>query len=39
MYYSDLDTALTNCIYGGIKFLYLSPEKLQNELVLLELRK
>ena len=24
MYYSDLDTALTNCIYGGIKFLFIS---------------
>ena len=33
MYYTDIDTALTNCIYGGIKFLYLSPEKLQNKLV------
>ena len=39
MYYSDLDTALTNCIYGGIKFLYLSPEKLQNELVLARIKK
>ncbi len=34
MHYSEIDTALTNCIYGGIKFLYLSPEKLQNELVI-----
>ena len=33
MHYNQIDTALTNCIYGGIKFLYLSPEKLQNELV------
>ena len=33
MHFSEIDTALTNCIYGGIKFLYLSPEKLQNELV------
>jgi ATP-dependent DNA helicase RecQ len=33
MHYSEIDTALTNCIYGGIKFLYLSPEKLQNNLV------
>ena len=39
MYYSDLDTALTNCIYGGVKFLYLSPEKLQNELVLVRIKK
>ena len=33
MHYNEIDTALTNCIYGGIKFLYLSPERLQNELV------
>jgi ATP-dependent DNA helicase RecQ len=33
MHYSDIDTALTNCIYGGVKFLYLSPEKLKNDLV------
>ncbi len=33
MHYSEIDTALTNCIYGGVKFLYLSPERLQNELV------
>ena len=33
MHYSEIDTALTNCIYGGIKFLYLSPERLQNDLV------
>jgi len=33
MQYNQIDTVLTNCIYGGIKFLYLSPEKLQNNLV------
>jgi ATP-dependent DNA helicase RecQ len=33
MHYNEIDTALTNCIYGGVKFLYLSPERLQNELV------
>ncbi len=33
MHYREIDTALTNCIYGGVKFLYLSPERLQNELV------
>ena len=31
--YSDLDTLLDNCIYGNYKFLYLSPERLQQELV------
>ena len=33
MHYNEIETALTNCIYGGIKFLYLSPERLKNELV------
>jgi ATP-dependent DNA helicase RecQ len=33
MHYNEIDIALTNCIYGGVKFLYLSPERLQNELV------
>ncbi len=31
--YSDLDTFLDNCIYGNYKFLYLSPERLQQEIV------
>ncbi|WP_142786510.1 RecQ family ATP-dependent DNA helicase [Changchengzhania lutea] len=31
--YSELDTMLDNCIYGNYKFLYLSPERLQQELV------
>ncbi|MEO8935052.1 MAG: ATP-dependent DNA helicase RecQ [Xanthomarina sp.] len=31
--YTDLDTLLDNCIYGNYKFLYLSPERLQQELV------
>ncbi|NNL15099.1 MAG: RecQ family ATP-dependent DNA helicase [Flavobacteriaceae bacterium] len=29
----ELDTLLDNCIYGNYKFLYLSPERLQQELV------
>ncbi len=33
MSYSDLDTQLDNCIYGNYKFLYLSPERLQQSLV------
>lgn len=32
--YKDLDTQLDNCIYGNYKFLYLSPERLQQNLVL-----
>ncbi len=33
MSYRELDTVLDNCIYGNYKFLYLSPERLQQELV------
>ena len=29
----ELDIALDNCIYGNIKLLYLSPERLQSEVV------
>ncbi len=31
--YADLDRSLDNCIFGNFKFLYLSPERLQQELV------
>ncbi|MFC5045291.1 RecQ family ATP-dependent DNA helicase [Aquimarina hainanensis] len=31
--YEELDTALDNCIYGNYKFLYLSPERLQQDIV------
>ncbi len=31
--YTDLDRNLDNCIFGNYKFLYLSPERLQQELV------
>lgn len=31
--YGELDTLLDNCIYGNYKLLYLSPERLQQELV------
>ncbi|WP_339611488.1 RecQ family ATP-dependent DNA helicase [uncultured Planktosalinus sp.] len=31
--YTDLDRLLDNCIYGNYKFLYLSPERLQQDLV------
>ena len=33
MSYKDLDTQLDNCIYGNYKFLYLSPERLQQPIV------
>ncbi|MEM6317859.1 MAG: ATP-dependent DNA helicase RecQ [Bacteroidota bacterium] len=32
MRYADIDRALDNCIYGNIKFLYLSPERLITDL-------
>lgn len=31
--YKEVDEILDNCIYGGFKFLYLSPERLQQDLV------
>ncbi|MCD2259714.1 RecQ family ATP-dependent DNA helicase [Psychroserpens luteolus] len=31
--YNELDTILDNCIYGNYKFLYLSPERLQQDIV------
>ncbi|NER17461.1 RecQ family ATP-dependent DNA helicase [Spongiivirga citrea] len=31
--YKEVDTLLDNCIYGNYKFLYISPERLQQELV------
>ena len=31
--YDDLSTLLDNCIYGNYKFLYLSPERLQQDIV------
>ncbi len=33
MSYKDINRELDNCIYGKVKFLYLSPERLQQELV------
>lgn len=32
MRYSDIDRSLDNCIYGNVKFLYLSPERLVTDL-------
>jgi len=37
--YQDLDRELTNCLYGNYKFMYLSPERLQSELVVERLSK
>ena len=39
MHFSQIDAALDTCIYGGVKFLYLSPERLRNEMVQVRLQK
>jgi ATP-dependent DNA helicase RecQ len=39
MHKKEIDIALDNCVYGNIKFLYLSPERLQSELVQVRLKK
>lgn len=35
----EIDISLDNCIYGQVKFLYLSPERLQSEMVQIRIRK
>ncbi len=35
----EIDIALDNCVYGKIKFLYLSPERLKTEIFLARFRK
>lgn len=32
MHYREIDIALDNCVYGNIKFLYVSPERLKTEI-------
>ena len=39
MSFSELDIALDNCIYGNYKFLYLSPERIESEMVRQRLKK
>lgn len=39
MAFRDIDRILDNCVYGGVKFLYLSPERLQSELVIARIKK
>ncbi len=36
---SEIDIILDNCIYGNIKFLYVSPERLSNELFIERVKK
>ncbi|OFY82952.1 MAG: recombinase RecQ [Bacteroidetes bacterium RIFCSPLOWO2_12_FULL_35_15] len=39
MHKREIDIALDNCVYGDIKFLYLSPERLESEIVKVRLQK
>ena len=39
LHYSQIDTILDNCVYGDVKFLYLSPERLRTEIVQVRLQK
>ena len=39
MSFSELDIALDNCIYGNYKFLYISPERLESNMVQQRLKK
>ena len=34
MHYKDIDRILDNAVYGGLKFLYVSPERLMTELAI-----
>lgn len=34
MHYREIDTVLDNCIYGNVKFLYVSPERLRTEIMI-----
>ena len=39
MHKREIDIALDNCVHGAIKFLYLSPERLETEIVKVRLQK
>ena len=39
MHKREIDIALDNCVHGKIKFLYLSPERLENEIVKVRLQR
>ena len=39
MTYREIDIALDNCIYGSVKFLYVSPERILTELFIARLKK
>lgn len=35
----SIDIALDNCVYGDVKFLYIAPERIHNEMLVARLRK
>ena len=39
MHKREIDIALDNCVHGNVKFLYLSPERLETEIVKVRLQK
>lgn len=39
MHKSEIDIAIDNCVYGDIKFLYLSPERLETEIIRTRIKK
>lgn len=39
MHKQEIDIALDNCVHGAIKFLYVSPERLETEIVKVRLQK
>lgn len=39
MHRTQIDAELDNCVYGDVKFLYLSPERLRTEIVQVRLQK
>ena len=39
MHKREIDIALDNCVHGSVKFLYLSPERLETEIVKVRLQK
>jgi ATP-dependent DNA helicase RecQ len=39
MHKQEIDIALDNCVHGAVKFLYLSPERLETEIVKVRLQK
>jgi ATP-dependent DNA helicase RecQ len=39
MQHREMDRVLDNCVYGQVKFLYVSPERLRNEMFLERLKK